>query len=78
MPGHNYFACFVLFLSVSFWAAVNALRLCEAPKKNGAKRGFFSELRKTAVVRRVTGGRTWNYSGAVYHTNPFENPTINR
>ncbi len=27
----------------------NALLLCKVPKKNRDKRGFFSELRKTAV-----------------------------
>jgi hypothetical protein len=42
----------------------NALRLCEVLKNNEAKRNFFSEFCKTAVVRRATGGRTWCNCGA--------------
>jgi hypothetical protein len=49
---------------VSTKMAANALRLCEVTKKNGAKRNYFLEFRKTAVVRRVTGGRTLCNSGA--------------
>jgi len=30
----------------------DAIQLCEVPKKNEVKRGFFSEIYKTAVVRK--------------------------
>jgi hypothetical protein len=54
----NYFhfgcplALFVGKLLVTPIMPRNALMLCEVPKKNEAKRGFFLEIYKTAIIRK--------------------------